>query len=52
MAYNSILAERRTRIHERAAQAIESLFATSLPDHYPELARHYERSGNAPKAVG
>jgi class 3 adenylate cyclase/tetratricopeptide (TPR) repeat protein len=52
MAYKSILAERRTRIHEQTAQAIEALFATSLPDHYPELARHYERSGNVPKAVG
>ena len=51
VAYNSILVERRKRVHERAAQAIESLFATSLPDYYTDLARHYEHSGNAPKAV-
>jgi predicted ATPase len=34
VAYNSILVERRKQIHERAAQAIESLFAASLADHY------------------
>ena len=51
VAYNSILVERRKRVHERAAQAIESLFATSLPDYYTDLARHYEHSGNAPNAV-
>jgi class 3 adenylate cyclase/tetratricopeptide (TPR) repeat protein len=51
VAYNSILVERRKQIHERAAQAIESLFAASLADHYKDLARHYQRSGNALKAV-
>jgi class 3 adenylate cyclase/tetratricopeptide (TPR) repeat protein len=51
VTYNSILVERRKQIHERAAQAIESLFASSLSDHYDDLARHYHRSGNAPKAV-
>ena len=51
VAYNSLLMERRKHIHERAAQATESLFAASLADHYPDLARHYERSGNVPKAV-
>jgi tetratricopeptide (TPR) repeat protein len=51
VAYNSILAERRKLIDEQAAQAIEALFAANLPDHYTDLARHYERSGNIPKAV-
>ena len=51
VAYNSILSERRKLIHERAAQAIESLFAASLADHYSDLAHHYGRSGNAPKAI-
>src|SRR3984893_5113711 len=51
VAYNSILTERRKQIHERAAQAIESLFAASLADHYTDLAHHYGRSGNAAKAV-
>src|SRR5271156_2639352 len=31
--------------------AAESLFATSLADHYDDLVHHYGRSGNAPKAV-
>ena len=31
--------------------ASESLFAKSLADHYDDLAHHYGRSGNAPKAV-
>jgi tetratricopeptide (TPR) repeat protein len=51
VAYNSILAQRRKQVHERAAQAIESLFAASLADHYEDLARHYGRSGNTAKAV-
>jgi class 3 adenylate cyclase/tetratricopeptide (TPR) repeat protein len=51
VAYNSILLERRKQIHEQAAQAIEALVATNLPDHYADLARHYVRSGNAPKAI-
>jgi tetratricopeptide (TPR) repeat protein len=51
VAYNSILLERRKQIHEQAAQAIEAMFATNLPDHYADLARHYVRSGNVPKAI-
>src|SRR5712691_12081710 len=51
VAYNSILLERRKQIHEQAALAIEAMFATNLPDHYSDLARHYVRSGNVPKAI-
>jgi class 3 adenylate cyclase len=51
VAYNSILFERRKQIHEHAAHAIEVLFAASLADHYDDLAHHYGRSGNAPKAI-
>jgi class 3 adenylate cyclase/tetratricopeptide (TPR) repeat protein len=51
VAYNSLLTERRKLLHENAAQAIESLFAASLVDHYEDLAHHYGRSGNALKAV-
>jgi class 3 adenylate cyclase/tetratricopeptide (TPR) repeat protein len=51
VAYDSLLVERRKRIHEQAAQAIEALFAANLSDHYADLARHYMRSGNAPKAI-
>jgi class 3 adenylate cyclase/tetratricopeptide (TPR) repeat protein len=51
VAYQSVLTERRKVLHERAAQAIEILFAESLGGHYGELAHHYKLSGNAEKAV-
>jgi len=51
VAYNSLLAERRRLLHERAAGAIESLYAACLSDHVAELAYHYSRSANAAKAV-
>lgn len=51
VAYNSILGDRRQRIHERAGAAIESLFAASVADHYMDLAHHYGRSGDALNAV-
>ncbi|MBI3327718.1 MAG: hypothetical protein HYZ81_13585, partial [Nitrospinae bacterium] len=51
VAYNAVLLERRRVVHERAAQAIEGLFAERLPKHYHELAHHYSRSGNTTKAV-
>jgi tetratricopeptide (TPR) repeat protein len=51
VAYNSVLSERRKQLHERAAQAIETLFSSQLENHLSELAHHYSRSANAPKAV-
>jgi tetratricopeptide (TPR) repeat protein len=51
VAYNSVLTERRRLLHERTAQSIEELFADRLDDHLTELAHHFERSGNVPKAV-
>jgi predicted ATPase/class 3 adenylate cyclase len=51
VAYNAVLLERRRGLHERAAQAIEELFAERLPEHYNALAHHYSRSGNTVKAV-
>jgi predicted ATPase/class 3 adenylate cyclase len=51
VAYNSVLLERRQVVHERAAQAIEGLFAERLPEYYNTLAHHYSRSGNTAKAV-
>ena len=46
-----MLVERRKQIHERAAQAIESMFAAQVEDHMDELAHHYSRSDNNTKAV-
>jgi predicted ATPase/class 3 adenylate cyclase len=51
VAYNSLLMERRKLLHERAGQALESMFAEQLDDHLVELARHYSRSDNVIKAV-
>ena len=46
-----MLSERRRVLHERAAQAIEAVFAGQLEDHLTELAHHYDRGGNIGKAV-
>jgi class 3 adenylate cyclase len=51
VAYNAVLLERRRVLHERAAQAIEGLFAERLLEHYHALAHHYSRSGNTTKAI-
>src|SRR5208337_2811940 len=51
VAYNSVLLERRRLLHERAGHALEELFADRLEDHVAELAHHYDRGGNARKAV-
>jgi class 3 adenylate cyclase/tetratricopeptide (TPR) repeat protein len=51
VGYNSVLVERRRILHECTAQAIEALFSDRLEDHLAELAHHYDRGGNARKAV-
>lgn len=51
VSYGTLLTERRRALHERTAQAIEALFASQLEEHCSELAHHFGRSGNAPKAV-
>lgn len=51
VAANSILIEKRKLLHERTAQAIESLFADRLDDHVDQLAHHYAHSDDTWKAV-
>ncbi|NIW35938.1 MAG: hypothetical protein GWN09_00080, partial [Gammaproteobacteria bacterium] len=51
VAYGSLLVERRRPLHERTARAIEELYRDRLDEHYGELAHHYGRSQNIPKAV-
>jgi predicted ATPase len=51
VAYSSLLLERRRMLHERTAQAIETLGSQQLEEHYSDLAHHYSHSGNTPKAV-
>ncbi len=51
VAYNSLLIERRKQLHERAGQALETIFASQLNDHLGQLAHHYSLSDNLDKAV-
>lgn len=51
VAYDSLLKQRRRQIHGRIAQAIEEIYADRIEEHYELVAHHYERSGNAEKAV-
>jgi len=51
VAYKSLLNERRRLLHERTGEAIEQLFADRLDDYVSDLADHYSRSSNVPKAV-
>jgi class 3 adenylate cyclase/predicted ATPase len=51
VAYGTVLQDKRKALHERTAQAIESLYGAKLEDHYSALAHHYSRSGNTQKAV-
>src|SRR5262249_735614 len=51
VAYGTVLQERRKALHEHTARAIEALHRATLDDHYSDLAHHYNRSGNAAKAV-
>ncbi len=51
VAYSSILIERRKVLHEHTAVAMESLYADRLDDFLNELAHHYQRSVNGPKAI-
>jgi len=51
VAYNSLLIDRRKVLHERAGQALESMFAEQLDDHLDDLAHHYSRSDKVAKAA-
>src|SRR5262249_54898156 len=51
VAYNSVLLERRRQLHERAGEAIETVFHENLDDYLPELAHHYSRSSNRDRAL-
>jgi class 3 adenylate cyclase len=51
VAYNSMLLEQRRALHERAGQALESMFPEQLDDHVGELARHYGNSTTSAKPL-
>ena len=49
--YQGILEQRRGAFHHQVAQGIERLYQDQLEACYEELAHHYERGGDAEKAV-
>jgi predicted ATPase len=51
VAYKSMLSERRRALHDRAAHAIEELYAQQLNEHYSDLAFHYLLSDDTAKAI-
>jgi predicted ATPase len=51
VAYKSQLTERRRALHERAAHAIEEIYAQQPQDHYSDLAHHFRRGNDAAKAI-
>ena len=51
VAYDSVLVERRKLLHEQIGAASESLYDDNLNDHLAELAHHYSKSHNVPKAI-
>ena len=51
VAYSSLLMERRRVLHERVGATLESLYGEQFDDYVGELARHYNSSDNANKAV-
>jgi len=51
VAYNSLLLQKRRKIHEQIGKAIEEIYAEKLEEYYQLLAHHYVRSPNTKKAV-
>ncbi|MGB0386719.1 MAG: AAA family ATPase [Ardenticatenaceae bacterium] len=44
-AYEMQLRSRRKQLHRRAAEAMETLYASNLDPHYENLAHHYQQAG-------
>ena len=51
VAYNTILIEKRKRLHKLIADAIESLYEDNLKDYYELLSFHYEKAEEWEKAA-
>jgi predicted ATPase len=51
VAYGTVLQEQRKTLHERTGHALETVYAATLPEHYSDLAHHYQRSANTEKAI-
>ena len=51
VVYESILSNRKKKLHEETGNAIEELYKDSLREHYEVLAEHYIFSENYPKGA-
>jgi DNA-binding NtrC family response regulator/tetratricopeptide (TPR) repeat protein len=51
VAYESVLLERRTRLHCAIGQTIEELYADRLAEHYETLAHHFSRGEDWERAL-
>jgi len=51
VVYDSIIAGRKKRLHERVGKAIEALHQENIYDQYETLAEHFIRSGNHEKGA-
>lgn len=51
IVYQNILRRRRSRLHGKIADAIESLYQDSIGEHLEQLAHHNDQAGKTGKAV-
>jgi DNA-binding NtrC family response regulator/tetratricopeptide (TPR) repeat protein len=51
VAYESVVSERRRRLHCTIGLAIEELYAERLSEHYEALAHHFGRGEDWPRAL-
>ena len=51
VAYESVVAERRQRLHGTIGSAIEELYADRLAEHVETLAHHFGRAEDWPRAL-
>ncbi|HSP97984.1 MAG TPA: sigma 54-interacting transcriptional regulator [Candidatus Dormibacteraeota bacterium] len=51
VAYESVVAERRRRLHGTIGRAIEELYADRLAEHVETLAHHFGRAEDWPQAL-
>src|SRR5712691_9917351 len=51
VAYSSLLLQRRKEVHRAVGAAIEELYRDRLAEHYAELAYHFNRGEDWPKAL-
>jgi DNA-binding NtrC family response regulator/tetratricopeptide (TPR) repeat protein len=51
VAYESVVADRRRRLHLTIGRAIEDLYTDRLGEHYETLAHHFSRGEEWPRAM-